>query len=171
MSVGNRVALGDEPHSLPTRDDPERPSRELAAIAGTYVAGVAVASYLARGRPLPRIAPYDLALLGLATHKVSRRISKDSVTSPFRAPFADVRGPEGPGEVEQRVRGHGLRRAVGELITCPFCIGQWVATAFVFGLVFAPRATRFAAGVFATAAIADFLQFGYATAERAAEGG
>jgi hypothetical protein len=73
---------------------------------------------------------------------VSRRITKDSVTSPFRAPFAEVRGPEGLGEVKQRVRGRGLRRAIGELVTCPFCVGQWVATAFVFGLVFARTNSR-----------------------------
>jgi hypothetical protein len=159
------------PKTEPAQQDRrERPTRELAAIAGTYATAVALASFLARGRDLPeQLGPWDLAVLGLATHKVSRRISKDSVTSPFRAPFAEVRGPEGPGEVKQRVRGSGFRRAVGELITCPFCVGQWVATGFVFGLVFAPRATRLGAGLFATAAVADFLQFAYATAERAAE--
>jgi Protein of unknown function (DUF1360) len=151
-------------------DRPEPPTRELAAIAGTYATAVAVASFLARDRELPQIGPWDLAVLGLATHKVSRRISKDSVTSPFRVPFAEIRGPEGSGEVKQRVRGRGFRRAIGELVTCPFCVGQWVATGFVFGLVFAPRATRLGAGLFATAAVADFLQFAYATAEQAAEG-
>ena len=167
------LRVSAQPKTTPTStpdDAAQRPSRELAVISATYIAAVGTASYLARGRRLPRITPYDLAVLGLATHKVSRRITKDSVTSPFRAPFAEIRGPEGPGEVNQRVRGRGLRRAIGELVTCPFCIGQWVATAFVFGLVFAPRATRLAGGLFAIAALADFLQFGYATAERAAEG-
>jgi hypothetical protein len=45
------------------------------------------------------------------------------------------------------------------LLVCPFCVGQWVATGFVFGLVLRPRATRLAASVFAALTAADFLQF------------
>lgn len=55
---------------------------------------------------------------------------------------------------------------MGELLTCPFCLSQWVATAFVFGLVAAPRGTRLTAGVFAGLTVADFLQFAHAFAER-----
>jgi hypothetical protein len=59
---------------------------------------------------------------------------------------------------------------VGELITCPFCLAQWVATAFTAGLVFAPRATRLVAGTFSTVAISDALQNVYAFLQRKAEG-
>jgi Protein of unknown function (DUF1360) len=54
-------------------------------------------------------------------------------------------------------------------VTCPFCLSQWVATGFMFGLALAPQATRMAASVFASLALADFLQFGYAWAEQKAE--
>jgi hypothetical protein len=37
-------------------------------------------------------------------------------------------------------------------------------------MVFAPRATRLAASVFATVACSDFLHFAHATAQQAAEG-
>jgi hypothetical protein len=142
----------------------------FAALVGVYAAGVAGASWFAKRRGLPdHISPFDLVLVGVATHKLSRRLAKDSVTSPLRAPFAEFRGPAGPGELDEEVKGRGLKQAVGELITCPFCIGQWVATALVFGLVFAPRATRLVASVFASAAIADFLQLGYARAEHVAD--
>jgi hypothetical protein len=76
----------------------------------------------------------------------------------------------GPAELKEGVRGKGLRKAVGELVSCPFCLSQWVSTGFTFGLVTAPRATRLTASVFASLALADFLQFAYAWAEQGAEG-
>jgi hypothetical protein len=122
-----------------------------------------------RGRPLPEVRAFDVALVGVATHKLARRMTKDSVTSPLRAPFTRYEGVAGPAELQEKVRGSGLRKAVGELITCPFCISQWVATGFVFGLLTAPRATRWAASVLASLALADFLQFAYAWAEQQAQ--
>ena len=66
------------------------------------------------------------------------------------------------------MRGTGVQKAVGELITCPFCLDQWVATGFLAGLVAAPRATRWLASAFAVRAGADALQFGYAALQRLA---
>ena len=68
-------------------------------------------------------------------------------------------------EVAEEVRGSGLRKAVGELVTCPFCLDQWVATVGIFGLIMAPRPTRAAASTFAVLAGADILQFAYAKLE------
>jgi hypothetical protein len=114
------------------------------------------------GRELPeRIEPYDLVLLGAATHKLSRLISKDKVTSPLRAPFTRYRGPAGPGEVSEEPRGTGMRLALGELLVCPYCVGQWVAGAFACSLVTAPRTTRFVASIFTTLGVSDALQVVY----------
>ena len=150
----------------------DRPLGGYAALMGLY--GVAVTAGAValrrRNRPLPDVRPVDIVLVGVATHKLARRMSKDSVTSPLRAPFTRYEGVSGPAELQERVRGEGLRKAVGELVSCPFCISQWVATGFVFGLVAAPRATRWGASVFASLALADFLQFAYAWAEQRAEG-
>ena len=49
-------------------------------------------------------------------------------------------------------------------------VDVWVATAFVIGLIFAPRFTRLVAGSFTALAGADFLQLAYAWAQQAAEG-
>ena len=57
----------------------------------------------------------------------------------------------------------------GELLSCPFCLAQWIATGFVTGLVVAPRATRVVAATFSVVALADFLQMAYAMAGNAAE--
>jgi hypothetical protein len=80
-----------------------------------------------------------------------------------RAPFTEFEAPAGAGEHLERARdGHGVRHTVGELLTCPFCVGVWVSTAYVGGLALAPRATRGWAAVFAVTGISDFLQHGYA---------
>ena len=50
-----------------------------------------------------------------------------------------------------------MQRAIGDLLTCPFCLGPWVAAGLAVGFVFKPRATRIVAGVFAAATVSDFL--------------
>ena len=109
-------------------------------------------------------------LVACATHKLSRLIAKDAVTSPIRAPFTQFAGPSGDAELAEEVRGDGVKHAVGELITCPFCLAQWIASGFVFGLIFAPRATRLAAATMTAVAGSDFLQLTYAWGQRKAEG-
>ncbi len=130
-----------------------------------------VAAFLAArvrsGKGFPkRIAPDDLLLAGVATHKVSRVITKDRVTTPLRAPFTEFEGEGGPGEVEEKPRQvGGMRQAIGELLVCPFCIGQWIATAALAGFATVPRATRFICSIFATVTISDFLQIAYKGSE------
>lgn len=146
----------------------DRPLGGYLGAMAAYGAAVAGASALiyASGRPLPERPDWsDLALVAGATHKIARLISKDPVTSPLRAPFARYEGTDGPAELSEEVRGSGARKTVGELITCPFCVGQWVATGLTLGMVVLPRPTRLAAGIFTALAGADFLQFLYAKAE------
>ena len=107
----------------------------------------------------------DLALIGTASFKLSRLISKKKVTSFVRAPFTELEGKGGPAELEEHPRGSGLRRAMGELLVCPYCLGLWASGAFHAGLLFAPRATRFSASVLAAMTISDFLQIAYKAAE------
>lgn len=127
----------------------------------------------ATGRPVPeRPATADVVLLSIATHKLSRLLTKDAVTSPLRAPFTSYDRPIGSGEVMEQVRDQGssARHAIGELLSCPFCLAVWVATGFTGGLVLAPRLTRLVATAMTAVAASDFLQMGYAVAQRAAEG-
>jgi hypothetical protein len=135
-------------------------------LAGGYAAALGLFLWRFRKRLPPEISPRDLALIGVATHKTSRTIAKDKVTAPLRAPFTEHEGEGGPGEIEESPSGTGMRHTVGELIVCPFCLDQWVATAYAGGLVVAPRTTRFVAAVMATVAISDFLQIGYKAGEQ-----
>jgi len=139
------------------------PLAQYAGFIGAYAAvlGGTLAAARAAGRPLPRLGWSDVALLGTATHKLSRLVSKQKVAAPIRAPFTELEGRAGPSEVDEHPRGEGLRRATGELLLCPYCLDQWVAGGFVAGSVFAPRVTRLVASLFASVAVADFLQVAY----------
>lgn len=150
--------------------DPEERPPLLSYLAfmgvfGTLLSGILL---LARrqGRDLPEeIGVGQLMLVGTASHKLSRLISKDKVTSPLRAPFTELEGKGGPAEFEERSRGTGLRKAFGELLICPYCLGLWVVAAFSLGLLFAPRLTRFLASLFSALTISDFFQIAYKAAE------
>ena len=58
-----------------------------------------------------------------------------------------------------------MRRAMGELLSCPYCLGMWVSGGFHAGLLFAPRTTRFLASILGSLTISDFLQIAYRAAE------
>jgi hypothetical protein len=148
----------------------------LAAMGafGVTAAALAAAARIT-GRTVPdRPATADIVLISVATHKLSRLLAKDSVTSPLRAPFARYAEPGGAAEVNEEVRDQGspIRHSIGELITCPFCLAVWVATGLTGGLVLAPRLTRLAAVVMTATAVSDFLQLAYsATKDGAGETG
>ncbi|HYZ03650.1 MAG TPA: DUF1360 domain-containing protein [Rubrobacter sp.] len=114
------------------------------------------------GRSIPeRVDAKDIVLLGMATHKLSLVGSEDAITSPLRAPFTELREKESPKKVDEKPRGEGLRRSVGELLTCKFCLSVWVASLFTYGLVLLPRVTRLLAAMFAIVTVSDHLHQAY----------
>ncbi len=156
--------------------EPEQrpPFFSYAGFAVLFNATMAGALLAARrsGRELPeRIDAGDLVLVGAASHKLSRIVAKDKITAFARAPFTEFQEQGGPAEVEEKARGEGLRRTIGELLTCPYCLGLWFSGGFHVGLLFAPRPTRFAASVLSALTISDFLQIAHKAAEdRSARG-
>lgn len=154
--------------SEPPGSDP-RPLGGYAKLLALY-SSASVALVLAlRRRKVPKFSPMDLILYALATEHLSRVMTKDSITSVIRAPFTTYEGPAGEGEVNEKVVGHGTRHAAGEMLTCPFCAAQWIATALFAGSVGAPRLTRAVVTISATARLSDYLQFVYAAAKNAVE--
>jgi hypothetical protein len=148
-----------------------RPLAGYTVLMGAFGAALAGATAAARasGREIPeRIGPGDVVMLGLATHKISRLIAKDRVTSFLRAPFTRYEGPAGQGELSEEPRGRGLQLATGELLVCPYCLAQWVSAALAAGHVFAPRATRLVSVAYTAETIADFLQLAYFAGENRA---
>ncbi|MDQ0604709.1 hypothetical protein QF037_009054 [Streptomyces canus] len=128
---------------------------------GAYTAAWAAAVRL-RGRPVPdRPEPWDVVLTSVATFRLSRLLSKASVTSPLRAPFTRYVGTQGPAELHEEARSENGRDIVGELVTCPFCVSVWVASTLTAGQLLWPRATRTAMGALAALAGSDALQLAH----------
>jgi hypothetical protein len=149
------------------------PFRTYAGLAAVFNAGFASALIAAKrsGRLPEGVSTQDVVLIGTASHKLSRLVAKDKVTSFLRAPFTEYQGQGGPAEVEERARGEGVRRAVGELLICPYCLGLWASGAFHAGLLLAPRVTRVAASTLTALTLSDFLQIAYKAAEDRGLGG
>lgn len=140
-------------------------------LIAVYVTAFAAGTTLARRRrKLPeRIEFSDLLLMGVATHKISRLASKDRVTAPLRAPFTQFVKPTGSSEVEEVGRGPGMRGAIGELITCPYCVSSWAALSLVLGYTFRPRATRLVCSTMTAITISHLLNQIYAVLKKKSE--
>jgi hypothetical protein len=148
----------------PGEDRPLGGYTALTAAFGAAFTGALVA-LRASGRGPDGLRTSDLVLGGIATHKLSRLIAKDRVTSFLRAPFTRYEDRAGHGELSEEARGTGLQKAVGELLICPYCLGQWVAAGMGVAFLAAPRTTRFVAGVYTMETLSDLLQLAYSAAE------
>lgn len=161
--MSEREAIPGEATVTKSSDDPRY--RPLGTYAGLTTAFLGVFGTMlvrsARRETLPKDVSFvDLALVGVASHKLARLVATDEVTAFMRAPFVEVSTTE-DGEIQEEARGKGLRRAVGELITCPSCVGLWLAASVYAGSVRAPTATRAVASVFAVDTVSDFLHVAY----------
>ena len=149
---------------------PDHPPYEsYAALVATYAGLLATAGLL--GRLLHRSASthtaLDFAVLAAANFKAARTISHDKVTSFVREPFVEGEAYDGEGETPAP---EGMRRAVGELVTCSRCIGTWTAAGLTSIQILAPRFGRMLTWSLAASAASDFLQAGFsALAEKANE--
>jgi hypothetical protein len=127
-----------------------RPLPEYAALTGTYAAALGAFLVIANRRLPERIGLGDHLRIALASYKIGRLVARDEVTSWVRAPVTeDERATEPKRE--------GSARALGELITCPYCVGVWTAAGLACALVLRPRETRLVTTVFSAQAVADFL--------------
>lgn len=141
-----------------------RPLGSYLTLIAVYLGLSTIGAVLLRRREkVPsRIPLADLGLMAVATYRLSRLVSKSAITSPIRAPFTRLEGRGAPAEVNERARGRGARKALGELLSCPFCIAQWISTSLVFAYGRAPRAVRVLATVMSVTAVSDWLQYAYA---------
>jgi len=88
------------------------------------------------------ISALDLSMLALTTFRTGQLAVYDKVTEPLREPFTETE-PDTYGTSQTTVpEGSGVRRALGSLLSCPTCVGTWVAAFLVYGLRIAPIPTR-----------------------------
>ncbi|MFZ3393764.1 DUF1360 domain-containing protein [Rhodococcus sp. DT1] len=180
VSTLDRTAEHREAHAPATSSAPANTRHENRKLGG-YVAtlllyglfvGVVAVLTAVTPRRLPgRLTVRDLVVSAAAAHKLSRTVTKTSVTRPLRAPFTKPGEKGGPGEVMDRPAGRaGLKHSIGELLTCPFCFDVWAITAVTVGRVFAPAATVVVVDALTALTGADFLHLAYARAQQMAEG-
>jgi hypothetical protein len=139
-----------------------RPYGAYAGITGAFVGGLAIAGALAHllDRDPRENDALDLAVLGVATFKAARTITRDDVASFIREPF--VEGEAGGAEDEHAVETGDLRQALGELVTCSRCLGTWIAGGLATTQILAPRFGRILTWTLAAGAINDWLQAAFA---------
>ena len=149
----------------------ERQLGAYATLFATYATATAVGVLTgvrrrgSRRRGVPRPSLADGALLAVAAFKLSRLVTKDKVTGFVRAPFTEFVEEGDAAEVNEAPRGEGLRYAIGELLTCPFCFNQWAATALGVAWLHAPNATRDVTALLTTSAAADVLHIAWTRLE------
>ena len=129
------------------------PYDAYAAIAGIFLGSLGAVAALAHRSP-PGTA-LELIALSAATFKASRALSRERVGSFMRQPF--VEGEADTGE-DERPAGTGLQRAVGELVTCPRCLGTWTAAGLASTQMLTPRFGRLLTWTLGASAANDFLQ-------------
>lgn len=133
---------------------------DYALLEGVFATGLLGLIALTRrrerdGRPV--IPRRDLPVLAMATFAVADVLAKEKVSTWLREPFVQ----EGFDHKPVAPEGDGLRRAVGELLTCTRCVGTWSALALVGLRTASPSAGRATANVLALAGVNDLMQSGF----------
>jgi hypothetical protein len=136
----------------PVEQTPTEPS-DYAALS--LASGSPLAVLAASARDREALEPKELVPLSAATFALSKLIVREKAETWIRRPFVE----DAPGEA--RPRGHGLRYAVGELLTCTRCTGAWSALSLVALRLHAPRTARTVTAVLAASAGNDLFQAGF----------
>lgn len=145
-------------------DGQERaPFAGYAAILGSFGGALALTAALERRLDRARAAPtiLDLVLLSAASFKVARAVSRERVGSVVREPFVETDESADGRVLAERPAGEGLRRAIGELVTCTRCTGTWAAAGLLAAQTAAPRFGRLLTWALAAGGANDFLHAGF----------
>lgn len=142
---------------------------------GTYLTLLGIflsvfAIFAARTRKGYEIKPFDLALLALATYRAGRLTAYDKVTEPLRTPFTRTEKDDS-GEEHVVAKGTGIQRALGELISCPTCVGTWIAAGLIYIRTLIPGPTNLLVSVLAATGAAELLDNLASALSQASKGG
>ncbi|MEV5350130.1 DUF1360 domain-containing protein [Streptomyces achromogenes] len=154
-------------------DGDDLPLGGYATLASVFAAGIGSFALVARRRGvrLPQeVPPWDVLLMGTAAYKASRVVTRDKITSFIRVPFTRRADGGEASEVMDEPRGNGVRRAVGDLVSCPFCTAAWAAGALVCSYAASPRLTRLVGAGFAALTVSDWLQYAWTATQQSVDG-
>ncbi|ARK30649.1 DUF1360 domain-containing protein [Halalkalibacter krulwichiae] len=102
----------------------------------------------------------QIMLLSLATFRLTRLLVYDKITEFLRTPFIEDYEEEQEGEmvVFIKPRGTGIRAWIGQLISCYWCTGLWVAIFLYGSWCFFPNFVQPVLVVLSIAAIAAIIE-------------
>jgi hypothetical protein len=104
-----------------------------------------------------KLGTMDLVLLSLAVYRLGRLVAYDRVMEPLRQFFArTIPDPTGAGDTTE-ARGEGIQQSIGQLVTCPVCVGTWIAAGLVYLLYLFPSPVRVFLAMTAVAGAAELL--------------
>ncbi|HEX8054185.1 MAG TPA: DUF1360 domain-containing protein [Thermoleophilaceae bacterium] len=149
--LGAHARNGGDVHGSPPTDASDYAVINL--VYGALFTGVILATR-ERARKDP-VQLHELIPMSAATFALAKVIAKEKVGTWVREPF--VEHVEG----EAKPEGRGLRRAVGELVTCTRCVGAWSALGVVGLRLAYPDAGRNVTNVLAVSGANDWLQAGF----------
>ena len=104
---------------------------------------------------------FSFLLLGLASFRLTRLIVFDVIAERFRMFFLEEAIEENDNEEDTVYvvpRGKGLRRFIGELISCYWCTGIWVSGFLVASLGLFPSFTMWLLVILSVAALASLIE-------------
>lgn len=108
-------------------------------------------------------------LLAIGSYKFSRVVTMSFIGSPIRAPFTTRGESLAGGEVQDHARGEGIQKAIGSLLTCPFCFNVWGASTLFYASRFLPQLTMRVATILSLAAVGDVFHLLYRDLRQTAE--
>lgn len=147
------------PNEQQARQGEERAT--YLGLIGTFTGLLAAVAWSQRHKQAAfALAPADMALLGLATYRAGRLAAYDRVTEPLRAPVTETVPDEYDAGENVVAEGAGMQKALGELVSCPTCVGTWAAAGLLYGMQIAPVPTRALAGILAVSGLAEILDAG-----------
>jgi hypothetical protein len=156
MATEPAAVLGETPRIAGAAHDSPTEPHDYAALNAVYGALLAAVVLATRDRGARRdpISGPELIPLSAATFALSKVIAREKIGTWVREPFVSD-------EDDRRPSGRGLRRAVGELLTCTRCVGAWSALGIVGLRLASPSSGRVVTNVLAVSAANDWLQAGF----------
>ncbi|GAF66854.1 hypothetical protein BTS2_3759 [Bacillus sp. TS-2] len=103
----------------------------------------------------------EIIILALATFRFTHLLVFDKITNFIRKPFQHIKEERMEnGEVVEyvSVKGTGIRKFIGEILSCYWCTGIWMACVLFFLYSWLPVIMGPILIIFAIAGIAAFLE-------------
>jgi len=103
----------------------------------------------------------NIALLALASFRLTRLLVFDKITEFIREPFFDEfeeENEEGVLEVYYLPKKSGVKKFMGDLLSCYWCTGIWVSTFIVVAYYISPEYSTPIILILAVAGIASILE-------------